>query len=143
MGEKFVEEPHYVNKACLSLLAKEYSRLTSDEILRRSLRATTTNQQESINSTLWTRLPKRKYHGRKRVELAVSAVILNWCQGAEAYRGVLQELGITTGKTMDILTRYRNMNRVKRSLMVPPKKKLRRLLEDENDKSAYEAGGFV
>ena len=122
---------------------KEYIRLTSDVILRRSLRATTTNQQESINSTLWTRLPKRKYHGRKRVEVAVSSVILNWCVGANSHGRELKELGITTGKTMDILSTSKDLKRVKKSLNPPMKKKVRKMLAGEDDNSMYEAGSFV
>ena len=125
-NEKFEEHPHYVKLECLQLLLPEYTRLTSDTILRRSLRATTTNQQESINSTLWARLPKRKYHGRKRVELAAASAILNWSKGAEAHRMVLQQLGVKTGQTMVRLGQSKNVHRVKKSLNPPEKTKLQK-----------------
>ena len=140
LSEKFEEQSHYVKQECFFLLKKEYERLTSDTILRRSLRGTTTNQQESINSTLWSRIPKRKYHGRMRVELAAASVVLNWSLGSKAHRVILEELGVQVGKTSQRLGQEKDRKRVKKSLFPPEKTKVRKI-KDANEH--YEAGAFV
>ena len=138
MNEKFEEKPYYLEEKCRRILMKDYKRFTSDVILRRCLRAKTQNQQESINNMLWARIPKRKYHGRRRVETAVDSTILNWCLGSKAHRLVMDNLQLEVGKTTKKIGLAADKNRVKRSLDRPMKKKIRKIIEKNADYGAGE-----
>ena len=140
MDKEFVEQHHYLEERCRRILISDYKRLTSDVILRRCLRAKTQNQQESINSTLWARIPKRKFHGRERVELAAASAILNWCIGSKSQRLILANLQLEFGKTTKKIGQDVDKKRVRKSLNPPTKKKLRKELEKNVD---YEPGAFL
>ena len=76
-------------------LSPIFDRLSKDELLNRCLRGITQNQNESLNSQLWTnQCPKTKYCGLQRVTIAVceSAAVFN--TGAAFKALLMQSLGI-------------------------------------------------
>lgn len=53
--------------------------LTNPTLLRRCLRGATQNANESINSAVWSILPKAKYHGYRSIRgaAAISSIFFN------------------------------------------------------------------
>ena len=62
--------PHHLEPVFLDLLEPLYTnRLASFELLSECLPGVTQNVLESINSILWQKVPKHKFHGTKRVHM--------------------------------------------------------------------------
>ena len=58
------------------------------------------NQNEAINGVLWSKCPKTKFCGVRKVQLAVSETVMHFNSGA-ASRGItLKSLGVTTSSNM-------------------------------------------
>ena len=62
--------PHHLEPVFLDILEPLYTnRLASFELLSQCLPGVTQNVLESINSILWQKVPKHKFHGTKRVHI--------------------------------------------------------------------------
>ena len=143
MGKTLEDKSHHLDVSkvpgAFKGITDQYSRLTSTTLLKRCISAKTTNQQESLNNLVWSKLPKRKYHGRTRVEMAANSAILNWCFGNKCHEMVLRELGIECSKTSKRLAQYKDLKRVQKSLCPPIKAKTRKLTRPNDD---YDPGKF-
>ena len=89
----------YERAKCLpSVFRKElhpiFKRLSSESLLRRCLRGLTQNQNESLNNMLWQKCPKRVFCGRRRLETATAAAVLQWNKGSGAVSDILNRFGI-------------------------------------------------
>ena len=82
--------PHHLEPVFLDILEPLYTnRLASFELLSRCLRGVTQNVLESINSILWQKVPKHKFHGTKRVHIGACSAVIRYNQGATGKFSVL------------------------------------------------------
>ena len=94
-GRKLQNQPHHLHPVFLSLLEPIYTkRLGSYELLLRCLPGVTQNQLDSINSRLWERAPKPKFHGSKRIQIAACSIVVYYNKGATGKFGVLSALNL-------------------------------------------------
>ena len=106
------------------------------------------NQNEAENGMLWSKCPKTKFCGARRVRIAACETIAVFNTGAASKAVVMNLCGVTPGvQTMRAL---RKQDRVRRqtaakkvSLKYREKRqKLRSLRKSKGDKSAYQPGAF-
>ena len=82
--------PHHLEPVFLDILEPLYTnRLASFELLSRCLPGVTQNVLESINSILWQKVPKHKFHGTKRVHIGACRAVTYYNQGATSKFSVL------------------------------------------------------
>lgn len=96
--------------------------LTDRDLLRRCLRGATQNANESINSVVWSILPKSKYHGYRSIRgaAAIAAIFFNY--GRSELVTVFHELGIPI--TDDLL----------KSLLEKDQKRLEKAMVETRDR---------
>ena len=145
--------PHHLEPVFLDILEPLYTnRLASFELLSRCLPGVTQNVFESINSILWQKVPKHKFHETKRVHIGACSTVIYYNQGATGKFSVLtlmslplfhNALEVARGKDQQRSTRLEG-----KSQKVEERKK--RKIEEavENEKRlrkgsvAYSAGKF-
>ena len=125
-----------------------FTRLSKDDLLGRCLKGLTQNQNESVNGQVWSRCPKSRYCGKRRVVIAVCETVGVFNTGAASKATLMQSCGVAPGKNMlqalrkedherivfaahKVSTRYRKQRQELRS-----KKK------SKADKLSYQAGTF-
>lgn len=70
--------PYHFDAVFEKHLRPIYERLSDPALLARCLQRFTKNTNESVNSLVWLRFPKHKWHGTKRVELATASAALHF-----------------------------------------------------------------
>ena len=83
------DKPHHLDPVFEKYLCSIYERLSDPALLSQCLPGLTQNTNESINSLVWIRCPKHKWHGRKRILLATASVTLQFSAGATAKHEVM------------------------------------------------------
>ena len=82
--------PHHLEPVFLDILEPLYTnRLASCELLSQCLPRVTQNVLESINSILWQKVPKHKFHGTKRVHIGACGTVIYYNKGATGKFSVL------------------------------------------------------
>ena len=125
-----------------------FTRLSKDELLSRCLKGMTQNQNESANGVLWSKCPKTKFCGARRVRIAVCETIAAFNTGAASKAVVMNLCGVTPGvHTMKALrkqdaTRIKNAAKKVTLKYRERRQKLRAQRKSKGDKTAYQAGGF-
>ena len=74
-----------------------FDRLSKDELLDRCLMGLTQNQNESINSILWSKCPKRKFCGRHKLVLGAAETVCHFNTGCASVAELLQECNVAVG----------------------------------------------
>ena len=75
--------PRHLEPAFLDIPEPLYTnRFASFELLSRCLPKVTQNVLESINSILWQKVPKHKFHGTKIVHIGACSTVIYYNQGA-------------------------------------------------------------
>ena len=129
-------------------LAPIFTRLSQDNLLSRCLKGITQNQNEAINGMLWSKCPKIKFCGARKVTIAVCETIALFNTGAASKAIVMDIFGITPGSNTMKALRLQDQSRIKAaSKKVSDKyqkqrQKLRAQKKSKGDKTAYQAGGF-
>ena len=59
----------------------------------------TQHTNESINSLVWNKCPKHKWHGKSRVQLGASSTALHFSGVASAKHAVMDKVGRTVGES--------------------------------------------
>ena len=86
------------------LLKPVYDRLSDDVLLRRCLKGITQNQNESLHGVVWTRCPKTRFSGKRKVTIAACLSVGNFNIGSSSVADVLKALQIKCGqKTLTYL----------------------------------------
>lgn len=106
-----------------------FIRLTNDDLLKRCLQGQTQNRNESINGQLWSRCPKSRYCGKRRVVIAVCETVGVLNTGAASKASLLESCGISPAHK--ISSKYRKRRQTIRSMK-----------NSKADKLAYQAGAF-
>lgn len=98
--------------------------LTDRDLLRRCLRGATQNANESINSIIWSILPKSKYHGYRSIRGAAAIATIFFNHGRSELVNVFRELDISI--TDDLLE----------ALLDKDQKRLEKAMADTNDRES-------
>ena len=77
-----------------------FIRLTNDDLLKRCLQGQTQNRNESVNGQLWSKCPKSKYRGKRRVIIAVCETVGVFNTGAASKANLMKSCGISPGLNM-------------------------------------------
>lgn len=88
---------------------------TSWHLLARCLPGFTQNANESVNSLVWVRCPKHKWHGRKRIELATASAALHFSAGATAKHEVMAKAILAVGAQTRKESSRRDSGRIKKA----------------------------
>mgnify|MGYP006957711158 CR=1 FL=1 len=82
------------NLFLLFLLVKIFVARSTDSYLRRVVTGYNQNALESLNQLIWKNTPKSKFHGSRRVTIAVGLAFLQFEKGGIGRVLVQQKLGI-------------------------------------------------
>ena len=82
-------------------------------LLARCVPGYTHNANESINSLVWNKCPKYKWHGKRRVQLAASLAALHFSGRAPAKHAVMVMVGLTVGESAKKVAMRRDSERLK------------------------------
>ena len=112
---RFENKDHHLDPVFLELLEPVFKRLCEQSLLRRCLPGFSQNSNESINSLVWMRAPKHKYHGPQRVEMAAMGAVLQFNEGASGKHLVMEKAGIVHGELSLSGSAQKDQQRVKHS----------------------------
>ncbi|XP_066599941.1 uncharacterized protein [Prorops nasuta] len=92
-----------------------YEDLSRTDLLTRCVGAETQNNNESLNSLIWTIAPKHLHSGPKIIEIAtfLAAIIFN--EGFEGITKILSTLGCSIGRIANAYVQHRDEARMARS----------------------------
>ena len=125
-----------------------FTRLTSDDLLNRCLQGQTQNRNESVNGQLWSRCPKSRYCGKRRVVIAVCETVGVFNTGAASRAAIMESCGISPGRNMLKALRKEDQDRIASAAhKVSSKYRKRRQIirskrKSKADKLAYQSGAF-
>ena len=71
-----------------------FTRLSSVELLQRCLKCLTQNQNENINSILWSKCSKRVFCGRQKLLAGTAQTVMCWNSGAASSGNILKAMGL-------------------------------------------------
>ena len=120
-----------------------FQRLSEDDLLYRCLKGITQNQNEAANGILWSKCPKTKFCGARRVGIAACTTIAAFNTSAASQAVTLQLCGVTPDiQTMTCLrnqdaTRMRNAEWRKWMKSIEEKAKATRKEKDKLDRESY------
>ena len=77
-----------------------FVRLSKDDLLARCLKGLTQNQNESVNGQLWSRCPKNRFCGKRRVVITVCETVGVFNTGAASKAVLMQQCGVSPGRNM-------------------------------------------
>ena len=143
--------PHHLEPVSLDTLEPLYTnRFASFELLSQCLPGVTQNVLESINSILWQKVPKHKFHGTKRVHIGACSTVIYYNQGATGKFSVLTLMSLPLFHNVLEVAREKDQQQLKRleqiSQKVEERKKWKLEEAIENEKrlckggAAYSAG---
>ena len=89
---------HHLNPLLLPHLTKIFESRSTESYLRRVVTGYNQNSLESINQLIWKNVSKSKFHGYKRVEIAVGLALLQFEKGGFGQILVQQRLGLSVSK---------------------------------------------
>ena len=126
-----------------------FTRLSNDGLLNRCLQGMTQNQNEAANGMLWSRCPKTRFCGARRVRIAVCETVAVFNTGSGSKAVVMKLCGISRPgiQTMRAL-RAQDQDRIKAAAKKVSlkyrerRKKLRAQRNAKEDQNAYRPGGF-
>ena len=125
-----------------------FTRLTNDELLKRCLKGETQNRNESVNGQLWSRCPKSKFCGKRRVVIAVCETVGVFNTGAANKANLMNSCGISHGRNMLKALRKEDKERIVfashkvSSKYRKRRQEIRSKRKSKADKLSYQAGAF-
>ena len=117
-------------------------------MLKRCLQGQTQNRNESVNGQLWSRCPKSKYCGKRRVVIAVCETVGVFNTGAANKANLMKSCGISPGRNMLKALRNEDKERILSAAHKVSSKYWKRRQEIRSkrktkaDKLSYQAGAF-
>lgn len=111
---EFTHKPS-LNEKVLEVIKPIYEDLTSDSLLQRCLGANTQNNNESLNSLIWTFAPKHIHCGALTVEIATQIAVSIFNEGFTAILKILSVMGVTIGPQAKAYADNRDNERIVRS----------------------------
>jgi hypothetical protein len=125
--------------------------LTNPTLLRRCLRGATQNANESINSVVWSILPKTKYHGYRSIRgaAAISSIFFN--RGRSGLVKFFDQVGISITEELlgalldkDFKRTEKAENSIQQREIIKQRKEQQRILAqtEDDEEMDYGAGMF-
>ena len=147
--------PIYLDPVFLEFLRPTYEKMKIPNLLRRCLPGFSQNQNESLNSLVWVRAPKHKFHGKNVIETAAWSATLHFNNGASAREEVMLQASIPCGRHTVAGSDRKDKNRIIQSIKKATVKKKQRRLKiqlarsreeerrlDAEGTPSYLSGGF-
>ena len=125
-----------------------FSRLSKGDLLNRCLKGMTQNQNEAANGMHWSRCPKTKFCGARRVRIAACETVTLFNTGAASKAAVMELCGLTPGINTTRALRLHDCIRIKNAAKKvsltyrDQRRKLCAQRKSKADKTAYQPGGF-
>ena len=110
----------------LELLKPIFVSLSDEELLKRCIPCTTQNPNESINSLVWVRCPKHKFHGAKSVDFAAASAILSFNGGSTRYADLMENMGTPAVDVALKIYEKKDQARIKKSEKAADEKEKRK-----------------
>lgn len=145
---KWYNEDNRLPEVFMKQLDPIFTRLSNDDLLKRCLKGMTQNQNEAANGVLWSKCPKTKFCGARRVRIAVCETVAIFNTGAASKAVIMNMCGITPGTHTMRALRKQDETRVKTAAKKvsikyrEKRQKLRAQRKSKGDKMAYQPGGF-
>ncbi len=114
-GEDKTQKYHF-DAPFLDFLTPTFDNLSTDNLLKRCLPGYTQNNNESLNGMVWVRAPKHKWHGAKRVRIALTSAILRFNVGAGAREDVMKTVKIHKTTAVQAGSKKKDITRVKSAI---------------------------
>ena len=91
------DKTHYFDLVFLQLLKPIFRRLSDCAVLLRCLPGYSQNQNECLNSVVWSKAPKHKFKGPKAIEMAGMSAVLQFDCGQSGRQEVMELADIPHG----------------------------------------------
>ncbi|GIY45628.1 uncharacterized protein CDAR_415131 [Caerostris darwini] len=104
-----------LNDKVLEVIKPIYESLSADSLLERCLGSETQNNNESLNSLIWTFAPKHIHAGPKTIEIATFFAVSIFNEGFIPILKILDVMGITIGPEANAFAARRDEARIERS----------------------------
>ncbi|KMQ93370.1 hypothetical protein RF55_6534 [Lasius niger] len=111
----FHHEKPPLSDEVLAVLKPIYKDLSSEELLERCLGANTQNNNESLNSLIWTFAPKHLYSGVTTVQIATHFTVCIFNEGFKSILKIMHVMGIKIGPEVFSFVCGRDGDRIARS----------------------------
>lgn len=99
IDETYDHDKHtHLSSVVMTELKPIFRDLAHPDLLKRCLHGGTQNASESLNSVIWSRLPKSTFVMRETLELGVYEAIVSYNEGNIAKCRILERLGISPGQ---------------------------------------------
>ena len=96
-GTKLYNEDNRLPEVFMAELNLIFMRLSKNDLLERCLKGLTQNQNEAIDGLLWSKCPKTKFCGARRVRIAESETVAFFNTGTGSKAVNLELCGVTPG----------------------------------------------
>ncbi|KAL1512702.1 hypothetical protein ABEB36_002249 [Hypothenemus hampei] len=114
-AENYVHEQPPLDDKILEAMKPIYENLSSEDLLRRCLGAETQNNNESLNSLIWTFAPKHIHAGPQTVEIANYIAVCIFNEGFLPILQIFSTMGIKIGHNAFVFAQQRDNTRIDRS----------------------------
>lgn len=139
-----------IDKAVMIAIKPIYTKLADPELLSKCLHGKTQNVNESFNNTVWSRVPKNTFVGRKTLEYGVYDAVLTFNTGNVGRITVLENLGVKIGKNTATILQQLDQARVSKAKIAMEnmtkqarsRRRRARLEEEADEDEDYIPGGF-
>ncbi|CAF3020724.1 unnamed protein product, partial [Rotaria socialis] len=102
----------------LEILTPMIDTLTNPILLRRCLRGATQNANESINSVVWSILPKSKYHGYRSIRGAAAISLIFFNRGRSGLAEFFDQVGIPVTDELLCVLLGKDCKRIEKTIIL-------------------------
>lgn len=113
--DEFDHENSPLNDDVLKVIKPIYESLSTDTLLERCLGSETQNNNESLNSLIWTFTPKYIHAGTQTIQISTSLAVCIFNEGFIPILKILSVMGITIGPEAHAFAVGRDEVRIERS----------------------------
>lgn len=139
-------------EAIMEAIKLIFKALVSPNLLEKCTHGKTQNVNESVNSVIWTRIPKNSFVSLKTLELGVYEAVASYNDGHITKCKVLKTAGVEPSKRTICAMKFLNTERIRRAentisdflRQARRKKQLRKrkLEEDKEEQPSYDSGMY-
>jgi len=113
--DQFHHEKAPLSKEVQAVVKPIYEDLSKDDLLTRCLGAETQNNNESLNSLIWTFAPKHLHSGVQIVQIATFLAVVIFNEGFQGIIKIMHTMGCSIGRTAHAYVERRDEFRISRS----------------------------
>ena len=113
--DDFVHGNPPLNDKVLEAIKPIYESLSDENLLHRCLGSETQNNNESLNSLIWTFAPKHIHAGKKTIEIANYLAVCIFNEGFLPILKIMSVMGITIGPEAHAFASKRDETRIRHS----------------------------